>query len=1106
MTSSGVWSSSKIILVPTSQSTQFATSEQILSSSSALVSSSSQYHPSATQSASGGARSEVTSVYITSIAVSFPTSRVQSIADALSYATSVYITSTVASFRTPIIQSTPDAHSSATLFYTTSTIVSTSTPSNREQSPAPEVTSTGIQSLVDSSPDIETLAPNPTPTYTQFSLPSTVSFSASEQLIYTSRVSLAVLSASSSTHTLSFLIAPTAVSSALQRSVVASEGIQVPIATASSSSFSARPPTLASSQIPIITSLAITAGSTVAPPLDSASLSAIGSVLPSTVSSIVSSRPETPSSLGLTATWIPSSSKSTSNPALPQISLVTGNISSSPTQFSNLGISSTFQSDTGFTSVSMIGLPYSTPLPSSPTVSPYPSVPSSGSFALSSNVVKASSFKTSGSEPWPSATTISTPGALGSSRSAVFPMASVITNMSGVVSSRSHYTNEPSEKATATSGLPVVWFSQQESSTSSVTVTLALIPVQATSISSQSSPQSTSGYGGRNTTSRESPIPSSIHQSGVALPTGSVTVSIDSELSHPSLAPDWRNSTVPNLVINTTASAAAALFTISASPSMTITSSTLLSLPSSMTGANPTKTVLIASHSTISAATSVTSEPPLTPPLTVSQKAGVGIAGATGLLIAVVAAFYIVRRYRAKHARRSSTGSMYPKVAYLYDPHNDQSRRDGDVEEVLMSGGAAGMPPYGSGAQRPPNSVEYTKRHSTSTMPMRYSDPGNPFRDLEGRSKCSDESTCGSSRKSVDAETAFSAAINGYIGTSQRSSASLDTSVPEREESINWPSPTLDSGIGGSARSPSRQSILSEIASMACSPTARYNTEASRHQPSSPYGLYPKLSLPGVRETAYTDSCRDPFEHDLLLEVDTRTETSNFVTIYAPANKSYPPSQAAAPTTVQSNNPWASSMLCSEAKPSAPSFDDIPLGVTPHSPDATIVASERASLVYDDNLTNTYITPLRKQIDPTMSPISPLSGALHRGWDDIKRYSAEKVVPSVPTLSPPLGYSNKQRSLPQLRRKEPIRTSFEEVSLSSTRLPLPLRIPLAHNRTSSAETPKAEVHTAHEALLRGRRHEQIRSQDSTFPHSVHSFASLLQKKKSRDMEFACAGV
>jgi hypothetical protein len=450
---------------------------------------------------------------------------------------------------------------------------------------------------------------------------------------------------------------------------------------------------------------------------------------------------------------------------------------------------------------------------------------------------------------------------------------------------------------------------------------------------------------------------------------------------------------------------------------------------------------------------------------------------------------------------------MYPKVAYLYDPPADGSRRDGDVEAALMSGGAAGMPlAYGFNPQRPPNSVEYTKRHSTSTMPMRYSDPGNPFRDLEDRSKCSDESTRGPSHNSIDAETALSATIEGYRSASQASSANFDISVLEREESIDWPSPSLDSGLGGSARSASRQSILSEIASMACSPTARYNTKESRLQPPSPYGFYPNHSLPCVRETAYTDSCRDPFEHDLLLEVDTRTETPDFVTIYAPSTKSNRPAQATAPIAVQSNNPWASSMLNSDATRSAIPLERLPLGAGPISPDATIVASERCSLVYDDHVTSTYVAPSQQQKDSALSPVSPLSGALHRGWDDIKRYSAEKVVPSAPTLSPPLGYSNKQRSLPQLRRKEPVHTDLEETHISSTRLPLALKIPFAHNRISSAETPKTEVHTAHEALLRGRRLYQVRSQDSTFSHSVQSLASLVQKKKSRDMEFACAGV
>lgn len=84
-------------------------------------------------------------------------------------------------------------------------------------------------------------------------------------------------------------------------------------------------------------------------------------------------------------------------------------------------------------------------------------------------------------------------------------------------------------------------------------------------------------------------------------------------------------------------------------------------------------------------------------------------------------------------------------------------------------------------------------------------------------------------------------------------------------------------------------------------------------------------------------------------------------------------------------------------------------------------------------------------------------------------------------------------------------SGLEDVNLSSTRLSLALKIPFTHNRISSAETPTMEVYTAHDAT-RSRGGDHIRSPESTFSHSVHSLASLLQKKKSKDMEFACAGV
>jgi hypothetical protein len=246
----------------------------------------------------------------------------------------------------------------------------------------------------------------------------------------------------------------------------------------------------------------------------------------------------------------------------------------------------------------------------------------------------------------------------------------------------------------------------------------------------------------------------------------------------------------------------------------------------------------------------------------------------------------------------------------------------------------------------------------------------------------------------------------------------------------------------------------------------------------------------------YTDPFRDPFEHGLLLQVDTRTETPDFVTVYAPS----PPTTAIKPVKILSKNPWASSMLSPVTTQGPPRAQSRLTEESPVSPDTTIVASERLSLVYDNQSSTTYIAPSRKQAHDTISPVSPPAEPAHRGWDDIKRYSAEKVIPpSVISLSPPLRYNSPppvmKKSLPQLPRKE--------MALSGS--PLTVKIPFTYHKFSSVDGHKIS-HFARPDAARDRHGDDVRSPDSTFSHSMHSLASLVHKKQSRDLEFACAGL
>jgi len=384
--------------------------------------------------------------------------------------------------------------------------------------------------------------------------------------------------------------------------------------------------------------------------------------------------------------------------------------------------------------------------------------------------------------------------------------------------------------------------------------------------------------------------------------------------------------------------------------------------------------------------------------------------------------------------------SIYPKVAYLYAPPAAGCDHNGDLEEALMSGGSSGMPPMVRNDFRAPTgAVEYGHASSSNLLPPPFSDPGNPFRDPGSASHDSEKYTQSHVPAPTETEAAFAAAINGYRGTSHDSSV-FDAPVTRQARDTACLSVALDRFRDSEPKSASRCGVLNEITSMAYATTAR-----SPSNPSLPYsqlhqGFHSSHSLPCLRETMYTDSCRDPFGHDLLLKVDTCAETPDFATVYAPSTGSSLSIPANVPIREQSRNPWASSMMstCLEApiKPLNKRFEP----PSPISPDATIVASECFSPVFGHHSSSACFTSSPKQDEVTMSPISPSYGAVHRGWDEIKRYSAERVVPSMASLSPPLGYCSpvqtKKKSLPQLRRKDPILTGLGEVQQSRSHLSL----------------------------------------------------------------------
>lgn len=398
-------------------------------------------------------------------------------------------------------------------------------------------------------------------------------------------------------------------------------------------------------------------------------------------------------------------------------------------------------------------------------------------------------------------------------------------------------------------------------------------------------------------------------------------------------------------------------------------------------------------------------------------------------------------------------------------------------------------------ARAPSSTPEYGHRHSTGTMTTIFSEMGNPFHELEDPFQDSHDPLM---TTPTDSAAAFSAAIRGYgAGPSQINE------LPATQSSHDVASmPPTTRSIVRDATSDNRGSILSEIASIAYNPRVYPNPNASRYERLPPIAFQSNQSLPCVRETDYSDPNRDTSEQDLPLRV--RTGASDYMTLYAPPPISDASIGATQPPRVLSKNPWAASML----EPTNPQSSSSPLrkvvehrSLSPYvlSPNATLVESDRYTLAYNKEKFTTYIAPSQGQ-----SPQSPPSAPMHKGWEEFKRYSVEKIEPSPAHLSPPLGYwgqppPRQKQSLPQLRRKEVQPFSSPDASRSDDRLPLRGKVPFSHKKSSSVPTASLDQPTKLDA--RDQNENVVRTQ-----RSVNSFRPFMQRKKTGDLEFSCAGV
>ncbi|KAF2020842.1 hypothetical protein BU24DRAFT_9650 [Aaosphaeria arxii CBS 175.79] len=379
-------------------------------------------------------------------------------------------------------------------------------------------------------------------------------------------------------------------------------------------------------------------------------------------------------------------------------------------------------------------IPFPTQGPFQPGISSSVDEVSSTGAPVQTPIFTRPSSLFSGSFSEPSATTRSVPTgepSLGTSTKSSIPDVSSDFDFSFPsevidLSSRSSQTEDRSEFTSST----------KTSRTTAISVPTPSVPFESTtgfantsstrSATTRPAPGSTSSLSGSTnastiTTSRFFVSPTS---SFTTRPTSTSSSSLEVDsLETSSRVPDSASRNSTSTISETTETQSSS--SNSTRTSRTPTSTTDISTSSSENGSfstiasTTTPTQLINSEAAPPPASSSSgvaagANEPSAPPLSKSQTAGIAIGGTTCLIIAIIAALFLARRYhRNAAANRKSGGSVYPEVAYIYDPPARGDDQTGANSAPMMSGGAAG---YGTLPTHSP-------RYSTGRLPQ------NPFRE-----------------------------------------------------------------------------------------------------------------------------------------------------------------------------------------------------------------------------------------------------------------------------------------------------------------------------------------------------------------------------------------
>ncbi|KAG9187488.1 hypothetical protein G6011_05359 [Alternaria panax] len=405
------------------------------------------------------------------------------------------------------------------------------------------------------------------------------------------------------------------------------------------------------------------------------------------------------------------------------------------------------------------------------------------------------------------------------------------------------------------------------------------------------------------------------------------------------------------------------------------------------------------------------------PPLTPSQTAGVALGSTAGVLLAIVAAIFVARRYHAMHAaKRESWGSsgVYPKVAYLYDPspgENGEQSSEDDEASAFMSGGASGL--LSTGSRTPPrapqNSFDYDSGNSSGFNGVQYSDSDNSLKDPED--PFLDWRSSDAIGSPSDTVSALAAAVAEYGAGPQRPLPPVPVSLTPLFRDHVIPSPTLSPFNNGCSlrRSHARSSRGSSVRSQRSLRSLRACPSASPtsniHPPSS-HG--PRKSLSSIKEGYVEEPFPEPIEHDLLLPVDVRSETPDSVMVYAPIPRA--PMRPALSTILSDDQMSMTSLpsilagkYLAAAQPQSTGSNLFPISKDDQNSYTSFVYNNTLPPSHPDRPISDQTTIERSYfLLPSSSPPPSATAPPDKGWEEIKRTSNGSSNLHSPLPTPPL--------------------------------------------------------------------------------------------------------